>query len=807
MWQDLRFGIRTLAEKPGFTLVAIITLALGIGANTAIFSVINAFLLKSLPYGDAEKLAIVWENNFRGGEPQNVINLGNFFDWKEQNSVFEDMAAFFDTRANLTGDGEPEEVAAQFTTPNLFSVLGVTPVLGRSFNQEDGKPGQPRPVLISNGFWRRRYGADPQVIGRKIVLERDAYIAGVLPPGCSWHIPKGSLSGKSAELWVPWQVSEQLRLRRGRFATAVARLKPGIGLAQARAEMDTIAGRLRRQYEDFNSNWGISVVPLRTQLSGELRPALMVLFGAVGFVLLIACANVANLQLAHAATRHKEMAVRAALGANRWRIARQLLTESVLLATIGGALGLLLAWWATDALVALSPAGLLPADDVVINTPVLAFTFALSVLTGIVFGLVPSLEPARLDLNESLKESGRNVGGSTRSHRFRGTLVVVEVALSLVLLVGAGLLIKSLGRLRSVNPGFNAENVLTIHLNLPVGKYNTDQKIIQFFKQSVDRIRVLPGVHAAGAINFLPFAGPHAGTLVEIEGRPKLPPGQGLTTGICVTDAGYFSAMQIPLKRGRLYDQSEVMEMRHVVVINETFARKYFPSEEPLGKRLTIYMKDKNVPTEIIGIVADNKHTSLATEVEPMAYWPHAEQAFSFMKLAVRTSADPSSVASAARGVIRDLDDQQPIGDMSTMETLLATSISRARFSTMLLAVFAFVAVSLALVGIYGVVSYSVSQRTHEIGVRIALGAKSRDVLKLVYGRSLGLAIAGVAAGIAASLALTRLMETLLFEVSVTDAAVFFSLPLLFTLVAMLACYIPAKRAARVDPIHALRCE
>ncbi len=809
LWQDLRFGARMLLKNPGVTLVAVIALTLGIGANTAIFSVVNAVLLRSLPYEDGERLAIVWENRQSGkGNPQNVINLGNFFDWKDQNNVFSDMAAFFDLNRNLTSDGEPEEVAGQIATTNLFSVLGVKPIQGRTFAPDEGKPGQPRVVVIGYDLWQRRFGGDPNIVGRNITINNEPNtIIGVLPADVGWHVQKGSMIKKAPEIWSPWQVSNELRERKGRFARAVARLKPGVTLAQAQNEMNIIGARLEQQYPEFNTNWGVNVVPLRTQFTGEIRKPLLILLGAVGFVLLIACANVANLLLARAASRRKEIALRAGLGASRWRIARQLLTESVLLSALGGVFGLLLAWWGTKALIALSPPGLMDLRNVAVNLPVLGFTFGLTLLTGIIFGLVPALEAARFDLTDSLKEGGKNIGGGARSQRLRNLFVVTQVALALVLLVGAGLLMKSFNRLQSVEPGFEPNNLLTMQINLPGRKYDTDRKIIDFFKRAIEQLQAIPGVEVAGAINSLPFAGPHSGTNVEIEGQPKLPPGQELGTGVCVTDANYFQAMHIPLKRGRLFTEQEATEMRHVVVVNETFARQNLPGQDPIGKRVTINMKDENVPSEIIGVVGDNKHLGLDTEVEPMAFWPHPELAYSSMTLAIRTRGEPTSIASAARNVIRNLDPEQPVGEVSTMNNLMAKSIARSRFNATLLAVFSLVALVMAAVGIYGVISYSVQLRTHEIGVRMALGAQRRDVLTLVVKRGIVLGLIGVTAGLIASFGLTRLIATLLFEVTATDTTVFAGVAGALFLVTLIACYVPARRATKVDPLVALRYE
>jgi putative ABC transport system permease protein len=807
LWQDLRQGARSLLKQPTFTVVAVIALALGIGANTAIFSVVDAVLLRALPYRDADRLVTVWEHNKGRGNTQNVINLGNFFDWKNQNSVFEDMATFFDMTANLTSGGEPEEIPSQIATPNLFNILGVNPIMGRAFTEDDGKPGAARVIMLSFGLWQRRFGGDPQILGRKLILNGiETTVVGVMPQDFNWHVKGGSMTRKIAEMWAPWQINESMKQRGGRFASAVARLKPDVSPERAQTEMSAIGARLERQYNDFNANWGVTVVPLRKQFTGEIRLALFVLLGAVGMVLLIACANVANLSLARAAGRRREMAVRAALGAGRWRIIRQLLTESLLLAGLGCLAGLALAWWGTDLLVSLAPPDLLNLPQVKINAAVLGFTFLVSLLTGVIFGIIPAFEAARLSLTESLKEGGKNVGGA-RSHRLRNSLVIAEIALALVLLVGAGLLIRSFVRLQGVDPGFNANNMLTMKVSLPGRKYDTDRKRIDFFRQAVAQMQSLPGVEAVGAVSFLPFAAPHAGTLVEIEGRPKPPPGQGLGTGVIVTDQNYFRTMQIPLKRGRLFTDQEAAETRHVVVVNEAFAEKNFPGEDPLGKRVVIYMKDDNQPCEIIGVVGDSKHMKLDAKAEPMSYWPHPELAYSGMTLVFRTQGEPPAITNAARNVIRTLDPEQPVADVRTMESLIGTSVARARFNTLLLTIFAVLALLLAGLGIYGVMAYSVEQRTQEIGVRMALGARRRDVLRLVVRRGMTLALVGVAIGVAASFVLTRLMETLLFNVSATDPLTFAGIPLLLIFVALLACLIPARRAAKVDPMVALRCE
>jgi putative ABC transport system permease protein len=807
---DLRFGVRMLLKSPTVTIVAIVALTLGIGANTAIFSVVHAVLLQTFPYSNPEQLVLVWEKRQGGRTDQNVINLANYADWKAQNQSFSDMAVFFDRSLNLSGGGEPEEVPVQYATANLFSVLGATPILGRSFVEDDGRDAlrQPSAVVISYGLWQRRFGGDNGLVGRQIVLNNQpATVIGVMPANFGWHIQRGTEASKPADIWVPFQLTNDLLVRRGRFASCVARMKPGVTIEQARSDMQTISARLSQQYPEFLSTWGTNVVPLRTQFTGEIRRPLLIVLGAVGFVLLIACANIANLLLARASARRKEIAVRAGLGASRWRIARQLLTESVLLSLIGGVLGVFVAWWGTKALVALSPPALMDLKRISVNLPVLGFTLGLSLLTGLIFGLVPALEATRFDLQDALKEGGKNVGGSARTGYLRNAFVVTQVALALVLLVGAGLLVKSLQRLQSVDPGFNPDNLLTVRVSLPLAKYDTDQKRIAFFQQAITQIKALPGVQSVGEINVAPFTGLYSATSVQIVGEPELPPAQALKTGVSVTDANYFQTMGIPVTRGRVYTQQETIEMRHVVVVNEAFVQKNLGGGDPIGKQVSISMKEPEVPTEIIGVVANNKHLALDQTVEPMAFWPHAELVYPGMTMVVRTNSDPAALAPSVRGVIRSLDPQQPIGEISTMDNLLSVSVARQRFSASLVTVFSILALVMAAVGIYGVMSYTVLQRTHEIGVRMALGAQRNDVLKLVLKTGIVLGLIGIVVGLAASFAVTRLLTTLLFEVTTTDKATFAAVSVGLFLITLVACYVPARRATKVDPLKALRYE
>jgi putative ABC transport system permease protein len=807
--QDIRYGARVLAKHRAFTVVAVLTLALGIGANTAIFSVVNELLLRPLPFRDADRLVMLWEVTPEGRH-QNTTSRANFLAWREQSKSFEGMAAFSDQRLNLTGAGEPEEVAVQFATPNLFQVLGVEPILGRRLTEDDGRADAAPVAVLSYGLWQRRFGADPRIVGKPITLNSVPFtVVGVLPQGFQWHIRSRSGTSRPAEIWTALDMPTEGSGMRGRFLSTVARLKQGVTPEQAEAEMKTIASRLEQDAPRYNKGMTSEVIPLREQFVGNVRPALWLLLGAVGLVLLIACANVANLLLARAAAREKEIALRAALGAHRLRIIRQLLTESVLLSVLGSLLGLGLAWWGIQALVHISPRDLINIQSVGLNFTVLAWTILISFVTGIVFGLMPALEATRLNLNDALKEGGKGAEGqSSRSRRLRSVLVIAEVALALVLLVGAGLLIKSFAQLQKINTGFNSENVLTMVVRLPEAKYKDDPQLVAFFRQATERMRTLPGVSNVGMVNFLPlYGGLGSSTMFTVEGRPAPEPGNEPFTNVRVSDAGYFNTMGIPLLRGRNFTESETSEPRHVIIISESFAQKYFPNEEPLGKRITVFMADNPEPTEIIGIVGDVRYDSLTNKAEPTAYYPHPELAYPFMTLVIRTNGDPADMAQAAEREVRAIDPDQPVSDVRTMNQVMADTLGRARFSTLLLGLFAGLATLLAAVGIFGVMNYSVTLRTREIGLRMALGAQRGQVLMMILRQGLLLTLVGIGIGLLGALALTRIMSSLLFGVGASDPMTFAGIAVLLAVVSLIACYIPARRATRVDPMIALRYE
>jgi putative ABC transport system permease protein len=806
--QDIRYAIRLCLRAPGFTAVAVIALALGIGANTAIFTIVNAVLLEPLPFRDPSRLVVLWETTARRPGRPNVLGPANFARWQDRAPAFEKMAPFYDYRVNLTGGGEPEELVAQDVTSDFFPTLGVSPLIGRTFAPDEGPEGRDSVVVLGFGLWQRRFAGDPAIVGRTIQLSgRPITVIGVMPADMRLFLKRGSLTGKAADLWRPFAFGEQHRQARGRYMSAIARLMPGATLEEAQAQLSTIASALAIERPQFNTGWSALVVPMHRELSGDIRSALLVLSGAVGFVLLIACANVANLLLARGATRQREIAIRNALGAARFRVVRQLLTESLVLCVLGGALGLLVARWSLDVLLAISPVDLADLGHVHLSYPVLAFTAVISLATAIVCGFAPAFEGSRAGVQEALKDGARQVGSGVRHRRIRQAFVIAEVALAVVLLVGAGLMLRSFGTLSGVNPGFDGRHVLTARLTVPTARYSTDEKRIEFFSTLVSRLDAIPGVESTGVVSFLPLAGSGAATGFTIVGQPPPAAGQEPVADVRVVDNGYFNSLKIPLVSGRIFIDREMHEKSNVVVVNEALAKRYFPNGDGLGKRLVINMTNPNVPTEIIGIVGDVKYADLATEPRAMTYWPHPQLAYSAMTLTVRTTPDPASFAPLVEREVRALDKDQPISDVRTMDQWAARTLSQARFSSTLLTTFAAVALLLAAIGIYGVMSYAVSQRTSEIGIRLALGAESRDILTMIVGNAVRLAFIGLTIGVVLALALSRTVTSLLYETTGTDPLTFALVVAVLGTVALLASYFPARRASRIPPVEALRSQ
>jgi putative ABC transport system permease protein len=798
--QDLRYAIRMLLKKPSFTIIVVLALGIGIGANTAIFSVVNAILLRPLPYKNFDRISMIWMSNPKLGVSEDWHSYPNYVDYKEQNQVFEDMAAFNTRSFNLTGAGDPVRVVGVWNTASLFSVLGVDAALGRTFTEDEQEPGKDMIVVLSNGLWRRNFGGDASVIGQQISLNGiNRTVIGVMP--ASFAFPE-----KTTEFWVPLTITPQRKQARNSISyKAVGRLKPGVTLAQAQADMAAIAKQLDDQY--FQSDYGVNLRLIHDQETHTVRSALLVLLGAVGFVLLIACANVANLLLARAAMREKEVAIRLALGARRWRIIRQLLTESVLLGVLGGAVGLLLAVWGLSALVALAPADIPRLDQTGIDARVLAFTLGISLVTGLIFGLVPALQASRPDVNDALKEGGRGSTGGGGA-RIRNLLVVSEIALSLVLLVGAGLLIRSFMRLQQFELGFNPEHLITMRVQLPGSKYKERKQVADFFQQLFERIEAVPGVQSAGAISTIFLSDTPNSTNFAIEGRPQATGAQSIEVPLDAVSAKYFKVMGIPLISGREFDERDATGTPPVAIINETFANRFFAGEDPIGKRYVYGGPAPDHPwITIVGVVGDMRRTGFDRPVRPETFLPESQNPDNALTVVARTSGDPASFAGMLRDQVWSIDREQSVYDIKTMDQTLSEMLSQRRFNMLLLGVFASVALLLAALGIYGVISYSVSQRTHEIGIRMAMGAQSRDVLSLVVRHGLVLTGTGIGAGLIASFGLTRLMATLLYGVSATDPVTFIAIPVVLAGVALGACFVPARRASRVDPIEALRYE
>jgi putative ABC transport system permease protein len=799
--KDIRYGVRGLIKRPGFTAIAVITLALGIGANTAIFSVVNAVLLRPLPFDDPERIVWVWDTLPQLGTAP--TSLPDFLGWKEQNRSFEHLAAFLSGNMFLDAGGGTEETRVGLVTPELFSVFHLSPILGRTFTNEETLPGRFRVAVLSHSMWQNRFGSDPNVLGRTIQLSGAAYtIIGVMPAGFSYP--------DRAQLWRPL-VIDPARLDPGpHYLNVVGRLKPAVTLAQAQADMSPIAARLSEQYREKNAGHGIKLERLTKVVVGDVSLALYVLLGAVGFVLLIACANLANLMLARVGARQKEIAVRTALGASRLRIVRQLLTESIMLAVVGGAAGLLLAIWAVSWIVSLSADTIPRVHEISVDPRVAVFTLVVSVATGVLFGLAPALQVSRPDLTDALKESGRSTAG-LRRNRLRSALVVSEVALSLVLLVGAGLMIRSFAKLNHVDPGVKVDQVMTLGVTLLRSKYPEDEQVAQLYSQILERAAAVPGVASVAAISDLPLTGSNTTDSFTIEGRPPIAKEAEPSTVYHVITPRYFESMGIPLLSGRDVAHTDTKQSPNVVVINDVFARRHFAGESPLGHRLKLQGQERD-PLLIVGVVGNVRQLGLDEQPTPEVFVPFLQDPLSTtyprsMMIVARTKSDPGAIVGSLRAALASVDKSLPVYAVKPMTEYLHDSLSRRRFNLILLSIFSCVALALAAIGIYGVISYGVTQRTHEMGIRMALGARPRDVLQLVVRQAMILALAGVGIGLLASLALTRLIKGLLFSVSVTDPMTFVVISLLMTSIALLACLIPARRATKVDPLVALRYE
>jgi len=798
--QDLRYGARMLMKTPGFTLIAVFTLALGIGSTTTVFSLVNGYLLRPLPYSDPERLVVI--NEISAPQPGLIggVSFANLLDWREQNQVFIGIAAWSGGGYTLTGDGDAELLPGSNISYNAFEILGVSPMLGRTFREEEDRPEHDLVVILGHGLWERRFGAKPEIIGRTIIINnRPRTVIGVMPPGFKFP--------EIAELWLPLALDTRRWTRADHGLGCVARLKPGVALARAQADMNIIARRIEEQNPVTNKGMGVTLIQMRDRLVfAKTRNIVLILFGVVGLVLLIACGNVANLLMARGSARQREVAIRAALGAVRWRIFRQLLTESFLLGVIGGAFGLALASWGIHLVLAAIPDELPFWMKFNIDNRVLGFTVGISLLTAVVFGMAPALQASQVDLNETLKEGGRGAAGPSY-HRLRRLLVITEVALSLTLLIGAGLLMRGFLRLQEGNLGFKPENVLTMRIGLPGSNYETPEKRRIFFQGLIERIEALPGVQEAGATSNLPLRGTWWSSL-WVEGIPVLSVGQAPTINHNVITPSYFKAMSIPILMGRDFTDADTLDGLKVTIIDERLAHEYWPNQSPVGKRIRFSPLENNEPwSTIVGVVGNVKNESLSLTQSKSVYLPHAQISLGGMSLVVSAAPSPESLVGAIRDQVKRMDPNLPLTQVLTMAEVVSHSVYRPRLIVSLFGVFAGLALLLASVGIYGVMSYSVAQRTHEIGVRMALGAQRGDVLRLIVAQGMKLIVVGTAIGLAGALAFTRLIRSLLFEVNTTDPLTFGLVAALLGIVALLACYIPARRATKVDPMVALRAE
>jgi predicted permease len=810
VWQDVRFGLRILAKSPGFTAVAVLSLALGIGANTAIFSLVDAVLLRPLPFKQPDRLVMVWEDASFAGFPRNTPAPANYADWKSQNETFEDMAATATGDYSLTGDDEPEKVEATAVTANFFDVLGISPSIGRFFLPDEDQPGARKVAVLSYGLWQRRFGGNPALVGTDILLDGEkANVVGIMPASAAVAAPGLGDYRQDIDLWVPIAFTpQQLSDRGSHYLTVVGRLKEGVQLKQAQTDIETIMQRIVRDHPDQAEGLKAFVLSLREQFTGKVRPALIVLLAAVGCVLLIACANLANLQLSRAAARNKEIAIRTALGASRSRISRQLLTESMLLAALGTIGGLLMARWSFAFLKQLVPDGMALSARLGVNGPVFCFTLLLSLLAGVLFGLAPARNAAKVDLNEGLKQ-GAGRGTATGSSRLRACLVVSEVSLALVLLIGAGLLITTFVRLRKLDTGMRPENVLRVRTALSFRKYENLAKRAAFYPDVLERVKALPGVISAGYTTWLPLTVKGGTQGFSVEGHSQDHVNRDAVFRQVSED--YFRTLGVTLLAGRSFDQHDGPESPSVAIINETMAREFWPDQNALSKRFKRSYPGDTAPWQtVVGIIADIKEMGLQAPPKAAMYFPWQQTDVFWTAprdLVVHTAGDPMKLAGAVRAAVWAVDPAQPVSAIRTLEEMLDTEVTQQRLGMTLLASFAGLALLLAGLGIYGVLSYAVEQRTQEIGVRIALGASRKDVLALVVGDGMKLALIGVGAGLLVAFALTRIMAGLLFGVSPTDPVTFVSVPVLLTLVALASSYLPARRATEIDPILAVRYE
>jgi len=803
-WQDARYAIRMLLKNPGFTAVAMLTLALGIGANSMIFSVVNTALFRPLPYENSDQLVMVWNTFPNKGWDHTDVLARNYIFYKDRTHVFEQIAALKGQEFNLTGFDRPERVEGAMVSTNLFQLLGRQPIKGRQFSDDEAQPGHSDVTIVAQSLWQQRFGSDPNLVGKRIILNGEGYtVIGIMPD--DFQFPRRS------ELWIPL-VIDAAASKEGDSLQVIARLKPQIAIQQARAEMDTVSRVLEQQYPETNTGWGTRLVPLREELLGSFEPALLILLGAVGFVLLIGCANVTNLQLARATSRRREIAIRLALGAGRLRLIRQLLTESLLLAFLGGASGLLLAFFGLSFVVKAIPqdAGfLLGLNNVGVDKRVLGFTFLISLLAGVISGIMPALQASDPDLNDSLKEGGREPMSGPRRTRMRGLLVISESALALVLLIGAFLMMISFMRLLKVNPGFDPANVLTVQLHLAGLEYPDANKMAPLNQQVLQRIEALPQVIAAGTVNNLPLSGSGVSISFRPQGDSAPLSEQSPSADYRIISPNYFRAMGIPLLKGREFTEQDTAGAMPVVIINETLARRFWPDSDPIGQQIWTggTRQTSHNSVAIIGVVADIRHWRLNDKAGAQMYVPYQQNPGTEMFLAIRSTSDPNLLIPAVRNEIFAIDKDQPLGRIRTMEQVLGESIAPYRLFILLLGFFADLALVLAAVGIYGVISYSVTQRMHEMGVRVALGAQTGNILRLVIGQGMSLVLIGLGTGLVGAFALTRVLSNLLYGVSASDPAYFAGASLLLAGVALIACYIPARRATKVDPMVALRYE